>query len=64
MELTRDPDRSAPGSLPGAFYAAVVRSGGAVTEQTHDARVATLEGRTSHLVTRGDLYHALLTKPS
>lgn len=31
-----------------------------MTDRTRDARVATLEGRMSYLVTRGDLYRALL----
>lgn len=31
-----------------------------MAEQTHETRIATLEERTSHLVTRGDLYRALL----
>ena len=31
-----------------------------MAEQTHEGRIATLEERSNHLVTRGDLYRALL----
>ena len=31
-----------------------------MAERTHETRIATLEERTAHLVTRGDLYRALL----
>lgn len=31
-----------------------------MAERTHETRIATLKERTAHLVTRGDLYRALL----